>query len=281
MDFEDLSGRAGAGKRRRSRPDVDAFDARNFKAREFADRAFAGRDFEEEEFDDPGFEAALRAEARHAAPPRRAGEKIREERRRATALMRLDDLDPVAERVFNDEFFTALRVQPRDLERAIRKARRRAEARDKNRMTPLKALGWSAWLGAVAASLFVVFAYKDVIVARFPGAAGAYQAFGVEAAPYGLKIETVNHRIAMSTSGPVIEISGVLVNVAAGSVRPPLLQAEAFDARGGLLSRWTFAPGADLVGRGEKALFSTRSPAPDGVAEVALSFAPKGAAADR
>jgi predicted Zn finger-like uncharacterized protein len=202
------------------------------------------------------------------------GRKLRDERRRATALVTVEDLAPVAERVFNDEFFTALRVQPKELEKAIRKARRRAEAREKNRLTPLNVLGWSAWAGLLAAFVFVSYAYRDNIVAMFPNTANAYQAVGIEANAFGLKIENVKHRVAVATNGPVIEITGRLRNAAKNSIEPPLLQAEAFGPRGELLSRWTFAAEADRIGTEETVNFITRAPAPEGVAEVALSFAP-------
>lgn len=202
------------------------------------------------------------------------GRKVRAERRRATALARIDDLDPVAERVFNDEFFAALRVQPRELERAIRKARRRAEAREKNRITPLRALGWSAWIGMVAATGFVVYSYREDIVARFPSAAGAYAVVGIDAAPKGFMIERVNHRLAMSSNGPIIEITGALRNESEETLAPPLVQAEALGPKGELLSRWTFAVEGGEIANGASAEFTTRAPAPDGVSEVALSLAP-------
>ncbi|MEO1015011.1 MAG: zinc-ribbon domain-containing protein [Pseudomonadota bacterium] len=202
-----------------------------------------------------------------------AGRKIREQRRRATALMKVEDLDPIAERLFNDEFFAALNVQPRELEKAIRKARRRAEARDKNRMTPMKAVGWSAWAGVLAAVLFVAFVYRDQIVMRFPGAADAYGAVGLAAAPYGVTIEDVAQRVAMSTSGPTIEISGNLKSAVDHDVVAPLLKVEAFGAGGDLLTSWTFKADAEAVRKGDVVSFTTRKPAPIGVTEVSLTFA--------
>jgi predicted Zn finger-like uncharacterized protein len=202
------------------------------------------------------------------------GRRIRDERRRATALARIEDLDPVAERVFNDEFFKALHVQPKELERAIRKARRRAEAREKNRLTPLRALGWSAFFGVVALAGFAAYAYRDSIVALAPKASGAYEAVGIEAHPYGLKIEGVTHRVALSTNGPVIEILGRLKNESAATISPPMLQAEAVGVGGETLAKWTFAARSATVKPGESADFSTRTAAPEGVSEVLLSFAP-------
>lgn len=224
--------------------------------------AIVDADFEDVEDDDGSRERGF-------------GRRVRAERRRATALARIDDLDPVAERVFNDEFFAALRVQPRELEKAIRKARRRAEAREKNRMTPLRALGWSAWAGVVAATIFVAYTYRDRIVAMWPETAGAYAVVGIEAAPNGIKIEKVEHRLAMSTNGPTIEITGSLKNDGEAAATPPLMQAEALGPKGELLSRWTFkVEGEEILG-GASAEFSTRAPAPEGVVEVALSFAPE------
>ncbi len=198
----------------------------------------------------------------------------RDSRRHANALTRYEDFEPIAERVFNEEFFAALRVQPKELERAIRKARRRAEAREKNRLTPMRALGWSAFAGVIAAAAFVGYSYRNDIVAMFPNALGAYQAIGIEASPFGLKIEGVTHRVAMSPQGPVIEILGRVKNESGAAVRAPILQAEAVGAEGQILSRWTFAARTGEVRAGETIDFSTRTPAPEGVSEVLLSFAP-------
>lgn len=200
------------------------------------------------------------------------GRRVGDKRRGSTALARIDDIDETAQRVFNDEFFAALHVQPRELEKAIRKARRRAEFRDKNRLTPLRAIGWSVWLGAVAATVFVLFTYRDDIVNRWPNASAAYAVIGIEAEADGLKIETVGHRVAMSTQGPTIEVTGRLINDSDVTLPTPVMVAEALDANGVLLSQWTFNLDVSEIGPNGGANFSTRSTAPDGVAEIALTF---------
>lgn len=202
------------------------------------------------------------------------GRRIRAERRRATALARMEDVRPLDPDAFDEEFFAALRVTPRELERAIRKARRRAEAREKNRLTPLRVLGWTAWLAVVVGAFYAVVVYRDDIVKVAPKAADAYAVIGIEANPYGLSIENVRHRLAMSTGGPMIEITGNLRNESDGSVIAPLLQAEALGPRGELLARWTFAASETDIAEGGAVDFMTRMPAPEGVSEVALSFAP-------
>ncbi len=213
-------------------------------------------------------------------PTRGFGRKIRAERRRATALARMEDVRPLDPAALDDEFFAALKVTPRELERAIRKARRRAEAREKNRLTPLRVIGWCVWLAVIAGVAYGGFAYRDEIVKLAPKTADAYAVIGIDANPYGLSIENVRHRLAMSTGGPTIEITGNLRNETSGVVVAPLLQAEALGPRGELLARWTFTASQSEVAQGEMADFLTRAPVPEGVAEVALSFAPSGSVLD-
>lgn len=206
--------------------------------------------------------------------PRGFGRRVRAERRRETALARVEDVGRFNSSLFDEEFFASLHVTPKELERAIRKARRRAEAREKNRLTPWRAFGWSAWFAAVAGALYAVVVYRDQIVQIAPSTADAYAVVGIETRPFGLAIENVRHRLAMSTGGPMIEITGELRNDGDAQISAPLLQAEALGPRGALLSRWTFSPSETEVGAGSAISFVTRAPAPDGVSEVALSFAP-------
>lgn len=253
FDDEEEDVRAPAGERR-------AEDERDY--REDDEDVFDVVDADWEDIDDAG------------ERPRGFGRRVREERRRATALARMEDVRPLDPDAFDEEFFAALRVTPRELERAIRKARRRAEAREKNRLTPLRVFGWTAWLAVVAGVCYAVFFYRDDIVKMAPKTADAYAVIGIEANPYGLSIENVRHRLAMSTAGPTIEITGNLRNETEGSVAAPLLQAEALGARGELLARWTFSANEKEVAEGAAVNFMTRMPAPEGVSEVALSFAP-------
>lgn len=204
----------------------------------------------------------------------RLGRRLRAERRRSTALARLEDYDPIAERLFNEEVFAALRVQPRELEQALRKARRKAESREKNRLTPWRAVGWFVWIAVAGVSAFAVFTYRNEIVALWPKAAGAYDAVGIKASPYGLRIENIGYRLAMSTSGPTIEITGRLRNSGEIAATPPAMRAEALGPNGETLKTWTFEVPGGRIDKNGVAEFSTRAQAPDGVVEVALSFVP-------
>ncbi|MEM8772077.1 MAG: zinc-ribbon domain-containing protein [Pseudomonadota bacterium] len=213
------------------------------------------------------------------AAARGFGRRVRADRRRATAIARIEDARRFEPDMFDDEFFASLQVTPRELERAMRKARRRAESREKNRLTPWRAVGWSAWLAVIIGAAYAVVVYRDEIVKVAPSAAEAYAVVGIETNPGGLKIENISHRLAMSTAGPVIEITGALRNQGDEAVDAPLLQAEALGPRGELLSRWTFTPAEPTVGAKGVVTFITRNEAPEGVSEVALSLAPAGSAA--
>ena len=275
MRFEAEEKDRGDRVHREARREPDTRDDRDRD-----DRRYHARDYDDRDYDDdliPGeatiVDADWEAVDDDGMGPR-FGRRVREERRRATALARLDDVRRFEPQNLDDEFFRSLQVTPRELERAMRKARRRAEAREKNRLTPWRAFGWSAWVAAVAGAAYAVVAYRDEIVKAAPTAADAYAVVGIETDPYGLKIENVSHRLAMSTGGPMIEITGALRNQGAEVLSAPLLQAEALGPRGELLARWTFRPEEATVTGGGLVQFTTRNVAPEGVAEVALSFAP-------
>ena len=282
--FDEFDERAddGAGDRKAYDRDAydgpyhDDYDADGFDARfdddldgDFEDDFARARDAE---IVDADFEDV--ADFRDGVRPRGFGRRVRAERRRATAVARVEDVNPFSAEYFDEEFFASLRVTPRELERALRKARRRAESREKNRMTPWRAFGWTAWAAMVAGVIYVGVNYRDDIVRIAPQAADAYAVIGIETNPSGLSIDNVRHRLAMSTSGPTIEITGSLRNDTGADADAPLLQAEALGARGELLSRWTFSASEAAVSEGTSVDFVTRAPAPEGVAEVALSFAP-------
>jgi len=171
------------------------------------------------------------------------------------------------------EVFAAINVQPRELERALRKVRRKAEARHKNRLTPFRLLGWFLLIIVCTGTFGGLFLYRDEVMKRWPGTARAYAVIGIDAKPFGLRLENISHRLALSTAGPVLEISGELHNDGNAPVETPLLLAEALDSRGRLLSGWTFDPQEAVIAGGAYTAFSTRNRAPTGVAEVVLSFA--------
>lgn len=173
------------------------------------------------------------------------------------------------------EIFASVNVQPRELERALKRVRRKAEARDKNRLTPMRIAGWASLFIVVATTLYAGYHYRNDMVRIWPGSSKVYAVVGINAKPYGLSLENINHRVALSTTGLIVEISGELHNQGEKPIAPPLLQAEALDIHGRLLSRWTFNPDQPLVKGADFVSFKTRSSAPEGIVEVVLSFAPE------
>lgn len=114
------------GSRRRSAAYRDEYD-------EPYDDGYEGRDELDHEYD-RGAEATIvdaDFEDVDGARPRGFGRRVRAERRRATAVARMEDVRPFSSDYFDDEFFASLHVTPKELERALRKARRRAESREK------------------------------------------------------------------------------------------------------------------------------------------------------
>ncbi|MEX6632996.1 zinc-ribbon domain-containing protein [Hyphococcus lacteus] len=280
-DEDDVENRPFFARKKKKERDEDRREPLRFGDDDYADERSQNDTREEERFSDEEddidydvVDADWEDVGEDGPIERGFGRRIRSQRRRATALARLEDVRPLDPQALDDEFFAALKVTPRELETAIRKARRRAEARDKNRLTPFRAFGWAMWLFAVVGVLYVVVTYRDDIVKLAPGTADAYAVIGIDANPYGLAIDNVRHRLAMSTGGPTIEITGHLRNETDAAIDTPLLQAEALGARGELLARWTFAASEAQVSESGIVEFVTRAPAPDGVTEVALSFAP-------
>ena len=268
-----------AALNQKGKPQKDAVDAKyeviGPEDDDFAERQAAPLEAElsvEESAQDrrQGFGRRATDRANHPEADRRG----KDDRRAGTEIARLEDVSPFDPEEFDEDFFKTLRATPEDLARALNKTRRRAEVRRKNRLTPLRALGWFVWLSAVIGVCYSVYNFRDEIVKIAPKTADAYAIIGIDADPYGLAIENVQHRLAMSTNGATIEISGQLRNNGDGSIEAPMLQAEALGPRGELLSRWTFSPDGAEVLEGATIDFITRAPAPEGVAEVALSFAP-------
>ena len=173
------------------------------------------------------------------------------------------------------EVFASVSVQPRELERALKRVRRKAEARDKNRLTPARIVGWVGLFAMTLGCLYGVYHFRQDVVRIAPVSAKVYESIGIDASPYGLQIKNIDHKVALSTTGTIVEISGELHNQSEKPIKPPLLQAEALDVHGKLLAGWTFSPDGDYVKGNGVVGFSTRAPAPEGITEVLLSFAPE------
>ena len=179
------------------------------------------------------------------------------------------------------EFHAAISVQPRELEEALHRIRRKTEVREKNRLTPGRVFGWMMLVSLSLAGLFSAYHFRDNIVSILPASEKLYASFGIQANPFGLSLENLSHRVAMSTAGPILEISGELHNGSLDTRPPPLLLAEVLDGRGKLLASWTFAADPISIAPGQHIAFTTRYPAPDGLTDVVLSLAPEKSQAEK
>ncbi|MEM9233160.1 MAG: hypothetical protein AAGA69_02850, partial [Pseudomonadota bacterium] len=105
---------------------------------------------------------------------------------------------------------------------AALKFRERIRARERNRLTPMRCVGWSAWVLA-AVSLVVVLGDRDLMERTWPKSADAYAILlGAPEIPATLQLENVTTRYALSLEGPVLEIRGTVVNVGEAPVLPLL-----------------------------------------------------------
>jgi len=217
---------------------------------------------------------AINDQPPYKGPERRAAKSIQQAkqsiRKKLGSVVQTVDENDVP-----SEFFASINVQPRELENALKRVRRKAEAREKNRLTPLRLIGWALLFTFIFATIYSGYRYRDDVVRLWPGSEKVYASIGIKAHPYGLSLDNITHRVALSTNGPVIEISGELFNKGDKSITPPLLLAEVLDEQGRLLSSWTFKPDSKILAKGARATFQTRHLAPNNVTEVVLSIAPE------
>ncbi|MEM6851374.1 MAG: zinc-ribbon domain-containing protein [Pseudomonadota bacterium] len=165
--------------------------------------------------------------------------------------------------------------EPADDElRALDDVRMRAQAREQNRLTPLKAAGWLALIGGTAAATFGAYTYPDAVVSAWPQTATAYEVLGRPVNARGLEIQVVSHRIAAGAADPVLKVEGVVENVSAEPQIAPLLRGSlrAAGAGGGEERVWTFPASDRPLQPGERAEFVSEVPAPAGPSDLEVRF---------
>ena len=144
--------------------------------------------------------------------------------------------------------------------------------RARRRMTPTKMAGWLA-LGTMLVGLaYTGIFHRETVAAVWPRAGEMYAALGgIDRAP-ALTIDRVAHRFAVSTQGPVVELSGFLRHDGDTPVAAPVLRADALDGAGVILSSWAFrVDGPARLSPMSETPFRTRALTPVGTKDVALS----------
>lgn len=111
-------------------------------------------------------------------------------------------------------------ISPGDVAAAAFRARQREAAR--NRLTPLRALGWTAWAATAAALALAVNVEQATVLRYFPEAASLYARLGPAEPTPTLALAGLQQRFAQSLHGPVLELRGVLINTADEPLPPAL-----------------------------------------------------------
>lgn len=148
---------------------------------------------------------------------------------------------------------------------AALKFRDRIRARERNRLTPLRRLGWSVWIMMVAA-IGVALSDRELMEAVWPDTTRAYaRVFGAPENPAALELKGVSTRYAQSFEGPVLEIRGTVVN--AGTI--PALPLLELRVDGEVLADYQAVSLSDVTVpvRGERP-FVVRAMVPEGTARA-------------
>ncbi len=158
---------------------------------------------------------------------------------------------------------------------AVDNFREHTRRQARRRLTPIKALGWMAWAGVFVGMMAGAYIFRGQIMDYAPGSQRLYAALGLyQPEIYPVKIISTQHRYAMSSGGPVIELRGTIRHEGDTALAAPMLRAEAYDARNVLLAAWEFAPQSRQLLPMMETPFLSRAPAPDGVARVKLTLVP-------
>ncbi len=154
--------------------------------------------------------------------------------------------------------------------------RQRERRKARNRMTPLRFIGWLGWAASCVGVLYTVVAYEREITTLLPQSKGMYAVFGGPSVFEPVILKDINYRYALSDKGPVIELRGALEHTGDKPVMTPLVRADAVDANGEILTSWTFRiKGPRQLLPKMETPFLTRTLAPAGIAKLELGVVPE------
>ena len=157
---------------------------------------------------------------------------------------------------------------PGDL--AARATRDRMRAAAANRMTPGRALGWTAWASASAALAFALVFEGPLVRAVFPPSAGLYALRAPPAAPPGLTVEAALGAYALSTQGPAVTVTGRVINAGGADAVPRVTLVAT--TRDGTEAQDVPLPQVALPPGGERP-FALRALVPDGTKGLRVTVA--------
>ncbi|MGV6802287.1 MAG: zinc-ribbon domain-containing protein [bacterium] len=147
--------------------------------------------------------------------------------------------------------------------------------KERNRLTPLRLVGWAGWLSVCVGLIIGLLISKENVMSIWPATEKLYALMGATAEEDPIEISNFAHRYAMSNKGPVIEMRGTLFHTGDEQIPTPLLEATAYDANNAMLASWVFEiPGASLLQPQMELPFLTRTLAPEGIVRLEIDTLP-------
>lgn len=114
----------------------------------------------------------------------------------------------------------------------------------------------------VMGTLYLVYAYKDDLVAAWPATASLYALLNEPVHPQGMEFQNVEYEHQYENGMPVLAITGEVVNVGGGRQSVPRVRVGLRDESQNELYAWTFAVPEATLEPQETAEFVTRLSSP-------------------
>lgn len=150
---------------------------------------------------------------------------------------------------------------------AAEQFRARVRAKQRNRMTPLRFLGWLSWVGSICGVVALIVLEREEIQAAWPATENFYALFEGAPSTPSIQIAGISSRYAESFDGPVLELRGQLINTGNDPVLPAL-ELSAVGATEPFSERVTVT---DVpIPKGGERPFIIRAQIPDGTRQAAI-----------
>lgn len=114
----------------------------------------------------------------------------------------------------------------------------------------------------VLATLYMVYAYKDDLVAAWPATASLYAVLNEPVNPQGMEFQNVSYEHQYENGLPVLAIKGEVINIGGERQSVPRVRVGLRDEGANELYAWTFALPEPALGPQETAEFVTRLSSP-------------------
>lgn len=137
-------------------------------------------------------------------------------------------------------------------------------------------LGWLALIAIVIALGWSAYKFRHQIATVWPQSASVYHALGVKTHTPGLEIQAYSTAREVEDGGPVLTVTGLIVNSGTHELPVPEIRAALTDDEHRELYQWKFMPGAATLKPGQSIKFHSRLTNPPAGSHVELRFAKEG-----